>query len=121
MRGPVSGDNGPLYNYTLMPTNMRRTFSPEELHGIDGLQEPFSFTKGCKTLRVKAGFWSGTRKDELFKTMLFDTKSDPAQLKPIDDEKIERHMKSLLVKLMKWNDAPKEQFVRLGLEKEALA
>ena len=116
MRGPAGRTNSPLYNYTLMPTNMRRTFSPDELQGIDGLQAPFSFTKGCKTMRIKSGFWDGTKNEELFKTMLFDIRKDTAQLHPIEDKKAEAMMISHLVRLMNANDAPREQFLRLGLE-----
>ena len=40
-----------LYEYTLMPTHMRMRFTVEELREAK-LAEPFSFTKGCKVLKV---------------------------------------------------------------------
>jgi len=116
MRGPANKDNAPLCNYTLMPTNMHRTFSPNQLQGLETLQAPFKFTKGCKTMRIKSGAWGGTENEELFKTMLFDTLKDPGQLCPLADKEAEEMMKSHLLRLMEENDAPQEQFIRLGLE-----
>ncbi|MBM4027255.1 MAG: sulfatase [Planctomycetes bacterium] len=114
MRGPANPDNSPLYNYTLMPTHMRRTFSVEELHRLEGLQSPSSFTKGCQTMKIKSGkAW--VEEGEL-KTLLFDTLTDPGQKTPLHDGSIEETMTRLLVQCMKENDAPPEQFIRLGLD-----
>ena len=44
MRGPA-GANQPLYEYTLMPTHMRRLFSVEEMRTMTTVP-PFRFTKG---------------------------------------------------------------------------
>ena len=113
MRGSARDDNEPLYNYTLMPTHMRRRFNPEELQGVE-LAEPFSFTKGCQTLKVhNAGVWLFEKPRH--RTMLFDLESDPEQKVPIDDREVERRMTSLLIDLMKQNDAPPDQFERIGL------
>jgi hypothetical protein len=94
---------------------MRRTFGVDELQGIEGLQEPFSFTKGCKTMRIKGRAWAGDASRG--KTLLFDLESDPKQLNPIADTAVEDKMCRHIVRLMKENDAPQEQFARLGLEK----
>ncbi len=115
MRGPARPDNAPLYEYTLMPTHMRRTFEVEELHHIEGLQEPFSFTKGCRTLKIAGRQWAGGDVSRN-RTVLFDTEADPKQLKPIEDKAVEEKMCRHMVKLMKENDSPVEQFKRLGLE-----
>ena len=48
--------------------------------------------------------------------MLFDLKEDPGQLHPIHDEQIEARMTRLMIELMKANDAPAEQYERLGLD-----
>ncbi|MFZ2653470.1 MAG: hypothetical protein WAX69_01015 [Victivallales bacterium] len=119
MRGAADEDNSPLYEYTLMPTHMHRTFAPEELHGIEKLNEPFSFTKGCKTLKIKsgAGGWPGTG-GGIDKTLLFDTDKDPTQKSPVQDQELEGRMIELLVGCMKENNAPAEQFERLGLERD---
>ena len=111
MRAPPGPHNGPLFEYTLMPTHMRRTFDPKELQDIR-LQEPFSFTKNCRTMKISGNAWVNAHK---FGTLLFDIQSDPAQGTPIRDEAVERRMIDHLVRLMKANDAPVEQFERLGL------
>ena len=111
MRAPATPQNQPLYNYTLMPTHMRARFSVDELQGIE-LAEPFSFTKGCRTIRVPAKRWPGSHP---FETLLFDLQKDPKQESPIDDPHIERMMIGHMVRLMRENDAPAEQFERLGL------
>ncbi len=51
MRSCQKPDNTPLYEYTLMPTHMRKIFGVDELQDIE-LQEPFSFTKGCRTMKI---------------------------------------------------------------------
>ncbi|MFA6290351.1 MAG: sulfatase [Victivallales bacterium] len=115
MRGAVRENNTPLYEYTLMPTHMRRTFGVEELHRIEKLQEPFNFTKGCKTMKIpgsKSGWNTACGRTELY-----DLKSDPKQLKPIEDRAIEEMMCRHIARMMKENDAPVEQFARLGMEK----
>ena len=114
MRGPVRPENTPLCEYTLMPTHMRHTFDVEELQDIQ-LAEPFSFTKGCRTMKIAArgGAWQEVHR---FGTMLFDLQNDPKQERPLDDPEVEARMIRLLVDLMEANDAPPEQFERLGLE-----
>lgn len=51
-----------------------------------------------------------------FGHLLFDLRDDPQQLHPIHDEAIEARMINLLIRLMKENDAPAEQYRRLGLD-----
>jgi arylsulfatase A-like enzyme len=111
MRAPATADNQPLFNYTLMPTHMRARFSVEELQNID-LAAPFPFTKGCRTIQVPAQRWPGSHP---YETLLFDLETDPGQEHPMDDPEVEQMMVEHLVKLMVENDAPKEQFERLGL------
>ena len=113
MRGPHSRDNEPLCEYTLMPTHMRARFSIDELQALE-LADPFSFTKGCRTLRIPArgGGWRDVHR---FGTLLFDLESDPGQELPIDDPAVEQQMVTHLVQLMRENDAPPEQYARLGL------
>ncbi|TDF98837.1 sulfatase [Paenibacillus piri] len=112
MLGPAEESNEPLHNYTLMPTHMRSRFSVEELSTAE-LAEPFDFTKGLRTLKI-AG--SGAHRGSNLDTMLFDLERDPAQRLPYRDEQIELRIKKAIVHIMKRHDAPKEQYVRLGLE-----
>jgi arylsulfatase A-like enzyme len=111
MRAPVNPENEPLYEYTLMPTHMRAPFGVDELQAIE-LAEPFTFSKGCRMMRVEARPWVNAHP---FGTLLFDLASDPGQEHPIDDPAVEEVMVRHLVRLMQENDAPSEQFARLGL------
>ena len=115
MRGCANPTNSPLYNYTLMPTHMRHMFTPEELR-TSTLAPPFSFTKGCPVLKIDAPRTTFTELPERLQTFLFDLESDPLQLNPTRNDEVERRMLGHLVKLMRANDAPLEQFQRLGLE-----
>ncbi|MBV7339012.1 sulfatase [Chloroflexi bacterium TSY] len=111
MRAPVAPDNTPLHEYTLMPTHMRNRFDPQELQDIQ-LAEPFSFTKGCRVMKVAGRSWINYHQ---YGTLLFDLQADPCQENPIQDQAIEARMIDHLVRLMKENDAPSEQFERMGL------
>ena len=111
MRAPARAENLPLFEYTLIPTHMKRTFGMEELQDIQ-LQAPFPFTKGCRTMRIPARL----RRDYAqFGTMLFDLETDPRQERAITDPAAERRMTGHLMRIMRENDAPPEQFERLGL------
>ncbi|MFG2725688.1 sulfatase [Streptomyces canus] len=114
MRAPVSADNSPLYEHTLMPTHMRGRFSPAELADAE-LAAPFAFTKGVPTLRTRGRSFINPY---LHGTLLFDLQADPQQLAPLVDDETELRMASLLVELMRANDAPPSQFERLGLPAE---
>ncbi|MET9490771.1 sulfatase [Nocardia sp. NPDC006630] len=111
MRAPADPGNQPLHEHTLMPTHMRGRFSPAELVDME-LAEPFSFTKGLKTIRVPGRALINAHQ---FGTLLFDLETDPAQSNPIIDDTIELRMAGLLVALMRDTDAPHSQFERLGL------
>ena len=111
MRAPPTPENGPLFEYTLMPTHMRRTFGVEELQDIQ-LAPPFGFTKGCRLLRVSGRGWCNPHD---FGTLLFDIEADPRQERLLQDEAVERRMLAHLGRLMRWNEAPAEQFERLGV------
>ena len=112
MRGPVDPThNEPLYNYTLMPNHMRDRFGVGELQDIQ-LAEPFSFTKGCRSMRIASShpFAAPPRY-----TMLFDLETDPGQERPFESVAEEARLSARMAELMQANDAPPEQFERLGL------
>lgn len=110
-------DNKPLFNYTLMPTHMRCMYPVDELQDIE-LTNPFSFTKGCKLIRT-ADFDYMQQKasagEHYFTNQLYDLVSDPHQQNPLDNPAIEEYFRKEIVQHMKNNDAPKEQYIRLGL------
>lgn len=76
--------------------------------------EPLSFTKGCPVMRIPSSGPVG-RAAELYETRLFDLDNDPDQTQPLDDPAVEQQMIDKMVRLMTENDAPLEQYERLGL------
>ncbi|OZB98767.1 sulfatase [Paenibacillus sp. XY044] len=113
MRAPAGPENGPLYNYTLMPTHMRTRFSVEELQNIE-LAPPFAFTKGVSQMKIPS---DSLERYHRFGTMLFDMENDPEQQYPFRDEDIEQKLIGYMLELMNAHDAPDEQYVRIGLER----
>ncbi len=140
MRSPVSGDNKPLFEYTVMPMHMRNLFSVDEMR--DAVQEPgstFSFTKGCPVWKIPKGNGNGKLdfSDLLIHGMnsedarhidnnsmvnsvnfgdkLFDMEKDPRQEENLTDVQIRVKMAKLMVRAMKENESPSEQFERIGL------
>ena len=117
---PADKNNNPLYNYTLMPTHMRSMFPTQELQELE-LSEPFSFTKGCRLLKIK----NQEKKEYLdengehpYETLLFDLEKDPGERSPISDPALESYFRKEIARLMKENDAPAEQYERMGLLEE---
>jgi arylsulfatase A-like enzyme len=113
MRASADAGNGPIEDFTLMPTHMRSRFRVEELEHWEPA-EPFSFTKGLRTMRVDAegGFRINSWQHG---TLLWDLETDPAQESPILDDDVELRMIALLLRLLRENDAPASVFERLGL------
>ena len=50
--------------------------------------------------------------------MLFDLEKDPEQMHPIQNKAVEAEMIRNMVRLMRQNEAPEEQYLRLGLAEE---
>lgn len=114
MRSPVPG-NQPRCEYTLMPMRHggRRAFINNDVLKSMSLCEPFSFTKGVPVLRLES---TSPVSQAEYPTMLFCVREDPMELKEVTDEEQEEKMIRLMKKLMKENDCPEEQFVRMGLD-----
>ena len=112
---PVEG-NAPLYEYRLMPMHMAWMFQPGEFVGAE-LVPGFRFTKGCPLLRYPARASDILKDPYAGGDWLFDLANDPGQTHPLDDPDMKAALKKKLAALMKENDAPVEQFVRLGLSK----
>ncbi|WP_285245916.1 sulfatase [Pseudarthrobacter sp. efr-133-R2A-89] len=111
MRAAADSGNGPLEDYTLMPTHMRSRFTVPELANWQPA-EPFGFTKGLRTMSVQT---SSFMNPWTHGTLLFDLENDPQQNNPLTDDETELRMLRLLVKLMHASEAPASQFERLGL------
>jgi len=116
MRGPGDPANGPLYEYTLMPTHMHQPFGAGELADIE-LQEPFGFTKGVRTIKVGA---RPHLNPYLYGHLLFDLREDPEQNGTVEDPEAEARMIRLLAQLMRDTEAPPEQFERLGIPQDGV-
>ena len=113
MRAAETTANEPLYNYTLMPSHMRHLFTVDELKSIE-LHAPFDFTKGCQTMKIKTA--SRPWMFPVFETLLYDLETDVEQEQPLQNEAVEQAMIDRMIDLMRANDAPVEQYQRLGLE-----
>ncbi|HEA3613029.1 TPA: sulfatase [Escherichia coli] len=112
MRAALPGREDDIANYTLMSCKMNSRYPVDEMRALS-LAPPFRFTKGLQVLRIPAQEkYKGLNQ---FGHLLFDLQNDPQQLHPIHDDVIESRMIALLIQLMKDNDAPPEQFQRLGL------
>ena len=114
MRGPSHASNQPLFNFTLMPTHMNHLFRVHELQSLE-LAEPFTFTKGCRTMKIASRPFVNPH---IYGSLLFDLEKDPGQDNPLNDPVIEKRMIRMMVDLMKASDTPREQFERLGLPLE---
>lgn len=125
MRAPVREHVDQLYDYMQTPTSYPNTVTLDKLRQSE-LVWDFSFTKGTPLLRLPGncmGMISDDPKslyapDGLYGEgdLLFDLEADPRQLSPIQDEAVEARMKAAMIRLMKENEAPAEQYTRLGLE-----
>ncbi|MEV6900338.1 sulfatase/phosphatase domain-containing protein [Amycolatopsis sp. NPDC051372] len=112
LRASAGAANAPLEEFTLMPTHMRSRFAVDELAKWEPA-DPFSFTKGLRTMCVPAQTsWLNPWRHG---TLLFDLDTDPGQETPIADDETELRMLTLLAGLMRDNDAPPSQFARLGI------
>lgn len=113
MRGWVEGGEAYRYNYTLTPMHIRTRFSVEELSQAEYV-DGFSFTKGLKVLKIPGtGRGSSPQTRETF---LFDLEHDCGQMNPIQDSEVEKRMIHYMLQLMQENDAPEEQYIRLGFQ-----
>jgi arylsulfatase A-like enzyme len=117
MRGPQNPENRPLYEYTLMPTHIKSLFAVEELQDIQ-LVQPFDFTKGISLMKIEGLGSIGSVNPFLWGSLLFDLESDPEQEHPVQDAAIEKRMIEFMLALMRKNDAPEDQYIRIGLSKE---
>lgn len=110
-----------LYDYTLLPLHQRAMYAPEELRRLE-LVPPFSFTKGCSLLKIpmpKDFYPCMSCAEGEGVDLLFDLERDPRQEHPLQDSDLERRLCREMARLMRENDAPAEQYARLGLERPA--
>ena len=103
-----------------MTHRLNRRSSVAELQGAT-LAPPFDFTQGVPLLKVPCDekspiynfLGSGVQID--CRTRLYDLRSDPEQLHPIEAPGIRDRLLAQIVDLMRANDAPAEAYRRFGL------
>ena len=112
MKAPADGFNRPLYSYTLMPAHMNSLYNKKEIKTMEKAA-PFKFTKDMPLMRFDA-VYSAERFP--YGDLLFDLSRDPGQINPVtDNPSLKKEMTEKLRTLMMENDAPIEQYQRLGL------
>ena len=119
--------NSPLFNYTIMPHNIFTPFDIRELQKTEKEMKTFLFTKNVPLMKIptssetapdNSAYWYNRHME--FGNLLFNIVSDKNQKNPLNDEKIEKKLICEMKKIMVKNDAPDEQFERLGLDKISL-
>lgn len=113
MRASDSLDKEVMYNYTLMPTNIRGFFSPKVLKDAV-LTDEFEFTNHMPVLKTIA---KPMMSSLVYGNMLFDVKHDPKQMVKLNDESMELKMANALCQELEKSEAPSELYTRLGFEK----
>ena len=116
MRASVSPENQPLFEHTLMPAHMRRTFPVEELNSGIELHPGFSFTKGCQVMRIPSRYHGPFRRSPAPGHLLYNVVRDPAETCPLIDSVIENRFIGALRAELCSLDTPADQNARLGLE-----
>lgn len=115
MRGSQLPENQPLYEYTLMPTRMRRLFNTDELAAAT-LHPGMAFTKNLPVLKLpgSAGFYSSYAHGNL----LFDLAADPRQEHPLQDAEREAVFLRMLSQALSSAEAPEDEWRRLGIPQD---
>lgn len=100
-----------VYEYTMMPTNIRGYFSEDQLKGAE-IVNPGRFSNGLPLMRMPARIYSIAQE---FGDQLFDLASDPDQennlAKTVDCSEFNQK----LTEALKECGAPAEEYERLGL------
>lgn len=114
MKAP-EGENQPLFERTLMPTNIRGYASAEQLK--EAVLEPGSrFTNGVPCVKYPIGGMGMFLRPQMFGNLLYDVEGDPAQAHPIQDEVLMARMVETMRKAMEAADAPEDEYQRLGIQ-----
>lgn len=111
MRAPISEENKPLYEYTWMPTHMAGFFEKRELENAR-MVSGGKFTGELPIPQIPAECYISAYQ---YGNLLFDLKKDPQQENSIENSEREMYFVNEMRKLMEYEDAPKEQYERLGI------
>jgi hypothetical protein len=116
MRGPRDNSNSPLFEYTLLPHPHDGGASGRTNCGPPPCRAAALHQRGGPSSRCPPSSDNRDLIAQELDTRLYDILADPAQEQSLQDPAIEAMMNDHLVRLMRANDAPPEQFIRLGLE-----
>lgn len=115
MRGPKDAENKPLYCYTQLPLNLMGRMPVQNLRKAE-LAEPFPFTKGTPLLKFPVeDFFNRVMPKYRFGNRLLKLGADGRTQENMENGEKEAELLNAMVRLMQENDAPKEQYQRLGL------
>lgn len=106
----VRTDGSEIDEYTLMPTHMTMLFSVKEMQRAE-FTEGFTFTKGCKVMRIPVAARGAAKITE---DLLFDLEQDPKQVNPVHLPEVKERMELALANLLKENEAPAAIYERFG-------
>ena len=112
MKCASSDDNQPLYNYTLMPTAMRG-FIPQVCIDEMELTDGGRYSHGSRVLKIPCRVPGSSSR---YGNLLFEAEDGEQKNNLADDGPLEQQYRTLLIRCMEEMGAPKEQFVRLGLD-----
>lgn len=118
MRGPAEASNAPLNCYTLSPQNLMGRLPVEDLQKAE-LHPPLPFTKGCPVLKfpVKDFFNSVSPKIRYGNKLWRLSEDGTAQVSAVDP-RCEVRMVNAMRRLMRENNAPSEQYLRIGIPED---
>lgn len=112
MKCASSEVNQPLYNYTLMPTAMRG-FIPQVCIDEMELTDGGRYSHGSKVLKIPCRVPGSSSR---YGNLLFEAEDGEQKNNLADGGPLEQQYRTLLIRCMEEMGAPKEQFVRLGLD-----
>ena len=123
MRAGQTEENKPLFQYTLMPWHIQKPMQiPELQNAEDALCRDFAFTGHTPVLKIPVDERYDRKRYYKYSShmgygsLLFDRERDPKQEHPLQDEALEQRLCGAMRQLMMENEAPEEQYVRLGLQ-----
>lgn len=116
LRAPAAEDNHPCCAYTAMPTSFRNFLGAAAPDRIEaGRFLPYTEFPVFRIPVSQAGS-TFRLSQHVRESLLFNITSDYAQLEPVNDKKLEDHYAAILIDAIKSEQAPAEQYARLGLK-----
>lgn len=111
MKASANEDSKPLYEYTLMPTNIRNYFTKDQLMNsirVDGM----SFTNGIPVLKIPSVY---NYKTDKLGDRLYDLTNDPEEENNILNPELKKEWNKKLREKLEEVEAPEEEYERLDI------